>query len=466
MLAFFLAGTLWLGLRYKKDSRNITEYTVGNKTFSTAALIATVVATSYGGGVLIRTVETIYTNGLQYIILLIGSVMICNLSRIIVSRRIGTLMEKYIPSKGHISIASTIGYIYGKTPRIITALASVGASAASVAIQVTVTSRALQICISDVNPAILMVCSASIVVLYSALGGIRSVVITDIFQCAIFTIMVPYIAYKIFRHTGMAILEIFKSLSESEKFQIAPIFHDITNILSLIASCLAQIRVSPASVQRMYMARNSQQAQKVQYISAIINVIIALVIVCSGVTICIGYSSIPNPSMIWPTIVNDSPDIFKGFLIISLFAMAMSTADSRLNAASSMFVHDLIEPLRRKKTTDQQQLYLAKVTCFAIGILAILLALYTSRYKNALLRLFLLATDISNPTFIPPFLLAIWGFRCREKTAVWGMVAGVVTITIWKKYIPDINGSFVAMLVNGITMLILSKTKHKNRLNT
>ena len=179
MLALFLAGTLWLGLRYKKGSRNIMEYTIGNKTFSTAALIATVVATSYGGGALIRTV-TIYTNGLRYIILLIGSVITCNLSRIIVSSRIGTLMEECIPSKGHISMASTIGYIYGKIPRIITALASVGASITSVAIQITVTSRALQICVSDVNPAILMVCSASIVILYSALGGIQSVVITDI----------------------------------------------------------------------------------------------------------------------------------------------------------------------------------------------------------------------------------------------------------------------------------------------
>ena len=49
MLAIFLAGTLWLGMRYKKGSRSITEYTIGNKMFSTAALTATIVATTYGG---------------------------------------------------------------------------------------------------------------------------------------------------------------------------------------------------------------------------------------------------------------------------------------------------------------------------------------------------------------------------------------------------------------------------------
>ena len=50
MLAIFLAGTLWLWMRYKKDNRNTTEYTIGNKMFSTSALIATVLATNYGWG--------------------------------------------------------------------------------------------------------------------------------------------------------------------------------------------------------------------------------------------------------------------------------------------------------------------------------------------------------------------------------------------------------------------------------
>ena len=34
------------------------------------------------------------------------------------------------------------------------------------------------------------------------------------------------------------------------------------------------------------------------------------------------------------------------------------------------------------------------------------------------------------------------------------MVAGVITITLWMKFIPDIDGSFVAMLTNGLTMIL------------
>ena len=64
MLALFLAGTLWLGMRHKKDSHNIIEYTIGNRMFTSSALIATVVATGYGGGGLIRVVEMIHAKGL------------------------------------------------------------------------------------------------------------------------------------------------------------------------------------------------------------------------------------------------------------------------------------------------------------------------------------------------------------------------------------------------------------------
>ena len=109
MLAVFLLGTLWLGMRYKKGSRSIMEYTIGNRMFTTAALTATIVATTYGGGGLIRTVEMIYAQGLWYIVLIIGMTITDSLSWIMVTNRIGMFMEGYITSTSHISMADTLG---------------------------------------------------------------------------------------------------------------------------------------------------------------------------------------------------------------------------------------------------------------------------------------------------------------------------------------------------------------------
>ena len=465
MLAIFLAGTLWLGMKYKKGSHSIIEYTIGDKTFSTAALTATIIATTYGGEGLTHAVETIYVKGLWYIAATVGSVVVYNLACIATASRVGTFIEIHIPPKNHISMADTMGKVYGRIPRIMTALATVGLVIVNTASQILVTSRILKTCISDTNPTILIVTSASIVVLYSIFGGIRSVTITDIFQCATFIIMIPYITYKVFLHTGMTIPQIFKTVSQSEKFQFAPILQNKIQILSPIAELLAGIGVYPASVQRMYMARDSQQARETYFTSTILDLLILPIIAFLDIVAYAGCNSITDPSVIWPTIIGDSSAIFKDFFLISLFAMVMSTADSNLNLASSMVAYNIINPLRKNKLTDKQQLYLAKVTCLSIGIFSILLTLSTSKYSDALLRLLFLSMDICNPVFVAPFLLAVFGFRCKEKIAVLGMVVGVITITLWKKFIPDIDGSFVAMLANGVTMLLAHYSLPRKKLD-
>ena len=90
-----------------------------------------------------------------------------------------------------ISMVDTVGKVDGKIPGIVTALATKGISIAYIVALITVTSKILQACISDVNPTMLILIFTSIVVLYSTFGDIQSATITDILQCAIFTIYNP-----------------------------------------------------------------------------------------------------------------------------------------------------------------------------------------------------------------------------------------------------------------------------------
>ncbi|WP_148269031.1 hypothetical protein [Cardinium endosymbiont of Encarsia pergandiella] len=67
----FLLLTLVVGICFSRKKTTFREYAVGNKKFSTATLIATVLATSYGAGGLIRNVECDYEFGLYWMIILI-----------------------------------------------------------------------------------------------------------------------------------------------------------------------------------------------------------------------------------------------------------------------------------------------------------------------------------------------------------------------------------------------------------
>ncbi|TDG95791.1 hypothetical protein [Cardinium endosymbiont of Culicoides punctatus] len=69
MVVTFLLLTLAVGIYFSNRVKDIKEYAIGHKEFSTATLVATIVATAYGGGGLTRTVEQVHAKGLYWIVL-------------------------------------------------------------------------------------------------------------------------------------------------------------------------------------------------------------------------------------------------------------------------------------------------------------------------------------------------------------------------------------------------------------
>ncbi|UWW97091.1 MAG: hypothetical protein NMK33_00795 [Candidatus Cardinium sp.] len=60
MVGAFLVLTLLVGIYFSRKETIFREYAIGNKKFSTATLVATLLATNYGGGALVRTVECVH----------------------------------------------------------------------------------------------------------------------------------------------------------------------------------------------------------------------------------------------------------------------------------------------------------------------------------------------------------------------------------------------------------------------
>jgi len=61
----FLTLNLVVGLYYGRGVKNIKDYSLGNRNFSTGALVSTIVATWIGGDYLFITIAEVYTTGLH-----------------------------------------------------------------------------------------------------------------------------------------------------------------------------------------------------------------------------------------------------------------------------------------------------------------------------------------------------------------------------------------------------------------
>ncbi|MEF2229169.1 MAG: hypothetical protein V3581_04020 [Candidatus Cardinium sp.] len=135
--------------------------------------------------------------------------------------------------------------------------------------------------------------------------------------------------------------------------------------------------------------------------------------------------------------------------------MAMSTADSSLNACSVIVSNDIIKNNTKQgtKISDKFQLKIARRTTIVVGLLAMLLAF---KCQN-LLTLLYWSFDCIVPLVTAPFILAVFGFRGTSHTALIGMTTGILTILAWNKWIEPstgMNGAFIAMLANVLSMMI------------
>lgn len=99
---------------------------------------------------------------------------------------------------------------------------------------------------------------------------------------------------------------------------------------------------------RFIVAYGPIQAQKTFSYATLLMCVITSFIILIALFVFIGAPDLPKTE-IWSYMMIHIPLIFKGFAAISLFAIAISTADSRLNARYVMVSHYIVKRLQKKE---------------------------------------------------------------------------------------------------------------------
>ena len=157
----FLIFNLAVGLFYSRGIKNIKEYAIGNRGFSTGAISATIAATWIGGGVLSQTITETYKNGLYFIIPALGDSLVLLVIGYFLAPRMGEFL-------GDLSIAESMNKLYGKTIKLITAFIAVMSCMGAIAAQFKVSAVILQL-LFDVSSFYGVLAAAVIVVIYSSI---------------------------------------------------------------------------------------------------------------------------------------------------------------------------------------------------------------------------------------------------------------------------------------------------------
>lgn len=442
IFVLFLVVNIVLGLASSRGIKNIKEYAIGDRNFSTATLVATIVATWVSGEFFFTIVQESYRTGLNFIwVVVLGNFF----GVFLIGYFFAPRMEEFL---GNLSIAEAMGDLFGKRIRIITALAGFIGVAGIISIQLKIAGLIFNYAL-DIPDAYGIILGGLLITLYSSLGGVKSVTFTDVIQFLTFGAVMPAVSYFLLESINDS-GSIVHFISTDPLFDIYKVFNffqpeQLTYLFLFLWFIVPDF--NPAYFQRVSMAKDVRQV-RVSYIIACITGIVLMILVCwIGVLMKIRIPDINSNDVV--KYILSLPVIgIKGLLLTGLIAMIMSTVDSYINSTAVLIVHDFCNPL---SNFIKKELFATRIASAILGIVSVIFSLKEGNF----LDLMVFSYSFWMPVVTVPFIMAICGFRSSEKSVLLGMTAGISTVFIWDYLvkITIINSIPIAMLANLIILM-------------
>jgi Na+/proline symporter len=377
IVVIFLIINLCIGLYYGREITSIKEYSIGNQKFSTASLTATIVATWVGGNFFAFLVSKSYSDGIYYIIPIFIDYVV---TFFIIGYFLAPRMKEFL---GSISVAAAMGKIYGRNVQIITAISGFLAIGGLIAIQFKISASLLSdfFSISELNA---MLMTSTIVIIYSAMGGIKSVTFTDVLQFFTFGTIIPLLGFLIWKDIE-GIEVVLEVVENNSNYNFSGFSFSNPNFINMIQLSLifAIPALHPSLFQRISMSNSIAQIRSSFMNSSIAAIFLVLVTCWIGILM---YTVNPNidPNTVWIHIINNytSPGL-RGIAIVGIIAMIMSTADSYINSSGILISNDIYSLFT--DVSPKKKLFITRMASLIIGSLSVFLAMYSQDILDLLL---------------------------------------------------------------------------------
>ncbi|WP_231288660.1 sodium:solute symporter family protein [Rickettsia rhipicephali] len=408
----FLAINLLVGLLNIKNIKNIREYAIGTRNFSTGTIVATLIATWIGTSTFLIDNSRIYTDGLLYLLpSIFGSVV----SWLLISDFIAPRFENFL---GSLSAAEIIGETYGNKVHILTSIVSILMSIGRIAIQFHVASLTLQI-FFNISNFYIDLCIATIIISYSAFGGVKSVTFTKAVQFFTYSVIIPVIGivvWNVFSDPHIVI----DSNVQTRLTDLQGLFHYTSPKFWISLNIFIYFVIpslGPSIFQRILMAKDTRQISRTFFISAVICLCLSVLFIWIAILL-LSQDPVVNTNELFLRIIKSYIG-FKGLIVGIIMAMIIASTNSYINVAVVTFTNDIIK---------KASLNYNYITAITIGLIGFIISLYT----KDLINLFLLLTSIYLPLITLPLILLIYGFKSSAKSFFIGMIAAILTIILWQ----------------------------------
>jgi len=299
----------------------------------------------------------------------------------------------------------------------------------------------------------------SIASIYTIMGGLFAVLITDVFQFFILTVVSIFIGYIAFTNvTRDAILSAIPAGWDSLRFGWASIYLDWSNLMPAINSRIASdgfslvgivlmmmlfkgVLVSGAGpapnydMQKILASKNPREASLMSFFVTVVLFLPRYLLVAGVCVLGLVFFSPQLSAMgagvdfeqIFPYVVhNFVPVGLTGLILAGLISAFMSTYDGTLNCGASYIVNDIYKRYINKGASEKKYVMISYLSTFLLIILGFVFGMLGKSIHQ--ITMWIVSGLWGG--YVAPNILKWYWWRFNGYGFFWGMVSGMAAAII------------------------------------
>jgi len=299
---------------------------------------------------------------------------------------------------------------------------------------------------------------ALVIFVYTAVGGLWAVALTDFLQMVILV-------------TGLILLLVVVLVDvggwgaigprlPADTFRLLPGENTAEQWLNYLRAwtIVGLVDLSAQTLmQRALAAKSEQAAQNSFYLGGLGYLVFGMIPVTLGIIASVSMPGLADPESVIPSLaIEHMHPVAVAIFVGALLAAIMSSADSALLGCASMIANNVL-PLVKRNPSDRLGLIVARTSIPVCGVVAIVVALKI----QVVFDLMLDANILGLAAIIVPFILGVWWKKANRAGALSAMVTGLSAWLLTLFFAPGLPADFIGLGVSLLTMLVVTPLTQK-----
>jgi solute:Na+ symporter, SSS family len=457
VLITYLLASCAFGTLLGRGQRNLKDYFLAGRKMPWWAISFSIVATETSTLTFIGVPAIAYTGDLTFLQLAFGYFF----GRLLVSF---VLIPGYF--KGELQTAyQLLQTRFGETARDFSALLFQITRALADGVRLSATALVLSV-VTDLSDIWTVGIIGAVTILYTFFGGMKAVVWNDVIQLLMYVAGALLAFAIILQRVPGGWSEVIAISGPLNKFRLFDLAFSPGSDYTLWAGLLGGALLTFAThgtdqmmVQRYLACGNARDSQIALIFSGVLVFFQFLLFLLIGVMLFVFYQHFPlaheldRVDRIFPIfIVEQMPPGISGLVIAAIFAAAMSTLSSSLNSLASSSVNDFYRNYFARDKSDSHYLKISRLLTLLWGAVLIGISML-ARHWGELLEAGLTITGITMGSVLGIFLLGAWTARIGQRSALAGMIAGLV-IVVGVHFSGAVAWTWYVLIGTAVTFLV------------